>query len=382
MIINPIKLSQDLISCKSVTPIDDGAIGILRGVLEGLGFSCYALDFTSKEDPAEVRNLYARIGGGGPNLCFAGHTDVVPPGDLRLWAHDPFDPVIRDEILYGRGASDMKTAIAAWVAAVSEFLAERESFIGSLSLLITGDEEALAFNGTRKVLEWLKERNEKIDACIVGEPTSHTRLGDMIKIGRRGSISFTLTVQGAQGHAAYPQLADNPVTRLINILHDLKEKPLDEGTEFFQKSNLEVTTIDVGNPAANVIPALATAKFNIRFNDRHSAKSLEFLVREMCGKYAGKYDLTVHVTGEAFITPPGDLSGLVAGAVKKITGLEPELSTTGGTSDARFIREICPVVECGLLNTTAHKIDECASEADIRSLAAIYKEIIAGFFRG
>ena len=267
----------------------------------------------------------------------------------RGWKFGAFNPTIENGRLYGRGTSDMKCAIAAFAAAASEFLVDKKNFSGSISFLITGDEEALAYNGTKKVLQWLSSKAEKIDACIVGEPTSVKKLGDVVKIGRRGSSSFALAVHGVQGHVAYPHLADNPVTKLVNILHDLKKNPLDSATEFFPASNLEVTSIDVGNLATNVIPQLATAKFNIRFNDKQSSAGLEKWVREICTKYAEKYELDVHVTGEAFITKPGaktgDLSTLVANAIEKITGAKPELNTTGGTSDARFIREFCPVVE-------------------------------------
>jgi len=367
-----------------VTPEDGGAVTVLVRALEPLGFSCHVLPFISKEDPAEVQNLYARRGDAGKNFCFAGHTDVVPPGDG--WKFGAFNPTIENGRLYGRGASDMKCAIAAFAAAVSEFLAGNagKKFPGSISFLITGDEEALAFNGTKKVLEWMAAKREKIDTCIVGEPTSVKKLGDVVKIGRRGSSSFALAVHGAQGHVAYPHLADNPVTRLVNILYDLKKNPLDSATEFFPASNLEVTSIDVGNPATNVIPRLATAKFNIRFNDSKTAKKLENWVRGICGKHAEKYDLEIHVTGEAFITKPegkpGDFSALVSTAVEKITGAKPDLNTTGGTSDARFIREFCPVVELGMLNATAHKVDENVAVADILELTKIYREILVGYF--
>jgi len=379
LIIDPIKLSEDLIRCESVTPNDGGAIDVLKNVLESLGFSCHVLPFTSKEDPSKVLNLYARLGDSGKNFCFAGHTDVVPPGEG--WKFGAFNPTIENGLLYGRGTSDMKCAIAAFAAAASEFLAEKSGkFSGSISFLITGDEEALAYNGTKKVLEWMAAHQEKIDACIVGEPTSVKKLGDVVKIGRRGSSSFALTVHGAQGHVAYPHLADNPVTRLVNILHELKKNPLDSATEFFPASNLEVTSIDVGNQATNVIPALATAKFNIRFNDCQTAKKLEGWVRDICGKHAKKYDLEIHVTGEAFITKPGEFSTLVSDKIKKITGTKPDLNTTGGTSDARFIREFCPVIELGVLNATAHKVDENVAAADVLELTKIYREILSGYF--
>lgn len=379
MPIDPITLTQALIRCQSITPKDGGAIGLLEKHLEPLGFICHPLTF-HEPDTQPVSNLYARLGKTGRNFCFAGHTDVVPVGDETAWKRPPFDAVILDEKIYGRGAVDMKTAIAAFVAAVSEFLAENEGFNESISLLITGDEEGPAVNGTRKVLEWLKYRKETLDACIVGEPTNPEKLGEMAKIGRRGSITFTLTVHGVQGHVAYPHFADNPVTRLIKILAALTKHSLDKGNEFFQPSNLEVTTFDVGNRASNVIPAQARATFNIRYNDIHNEESLYRWVKEVCDKAGGQVDIHFECSGDAFLTKPGLLSDIVCAAVGEVSGRVPELSTTGGTSDARFIKDLCQVVEYGLMNKTAHKVDECVAIDDILELTETYKVVLQKFF--
>ncbi len=381
---DPLDLAQALIRCPSVTPADAGALDVLTQTLEELGFTCHKLPF-STGGAAEVQNLYARIGDHAPNFCFAGHTDVVPAGDEGDWSVDPFAAEIRDGRLYGRGAADMKAAIAAFTTASARFLNARgQDFGGSISLLITGDEEGDAVNGTIRVLDWLTGQDETLDACLVGEPTNPEKLGDMIKIGRRGSMNCELSVHGTGGHVAYPHLADNPVHRLIEMLAAITGEPLDEGTGQFQPSTSVITTIDVGNPVSNVIPASARARFNIRFNDLHSGASLENLLRERLdavgGDGSGDYELTVRVSGEPFLNPPGDLSGLVAGAVTKVTGLTPELSTSGGTSDARFIKDHCPVVEFGMINQTAHKADENALIADIQTLADIYETVLDGFF--
>ena len=381
-IIDPIELAQELIRCPSITPADAGALKVLQKHLESLGFKCQHMTFSHK-NTADVDNLYARFGSAGKNLCFAGHTDVVPVGDEGAWTVDPFEAKIKNRYLIGRGVSDMKGAIAAWVAAASIYLSENKNkpINGSLSLLITGDEEGPSINGTKKVLKWLKESNrEKIDACIVGEPTNPKHLGEMIKIGRRGSINFNLTVFGVQGHSAYPHLADNPIPKLMEILGKIKKKPLDKGTEYFDSSNLEITSIDTGNIAANVIPAKVTAKMNIRFNDLHTGKSLTNWMKEICDEITSDYDLTADCSGESFITKPGKLSDLVMNAVENITGVEPVLSTSGGTSDARFIKDYCPVVEFGLTNETAHKVDERARIEDIEMLTKIYLEIIRSYF--
>ena len=379
MTIDPVALTQDLIRCPSVTPADAGALGVLQRVLEGMGFTCTRLVFEETgTDP--VDNLYARLGTGSPNFCFAGHTDVVPVGDAAAWTVDPFAAEIINGKLYGRGTSDMKGAIAAFTAAAKSFLDRNGVPDGSISLLITGDEEGPSINGTRKVLDWMQAKGEVIDACLVGEPTNPRAMGDMMKIGRRGSVTATLTAYGAQGHVAYPHLADNPLPRLTKALSMLADSPLDEGTAHFQPSTLAITTIDVGNPASNVIPAKGTAKFNIRFNDLHTPKSLEAHIRDVLEEVGGAWDLKMAVSGEAFLTPPGALVATVAGAITAVTGKTPELSTSGGTSDARFIKNFCPVVEFGLVGQTMHKVDEHVDVADIRTLAAIYDRVLADFF--
>ena len=377
---DPIDLAQALIRCPSVTPADEGAMDVLQSALEELGFTCHRLPFATGNAP-EVQNLYARIGDRAPNFCFAGHTDVVPVGDANEWSVDPFAAEIKGDRLYGRGASDMKTAIAGFAAAAARFLESRDNgFPGSISLLITGDEEGEAVNGTVKVLEWLREKGEVLDACLVGEPTNPETLGDMIKIGRRGSMTAFLTVHGASGHAAYPHLADNPVERLVKMLSAVLDKPLDDGTEHFQPSTAVVTTIDVGNPVANVIPARAEARINVRFNDLHTGAGVGTLLRQRLDDIGGDYDLDARVSGESFLFPPGPLSNLVAGAVEKATGKRPEFSTAGGTSDARFIKDHCPVCEYGMTNQTAHKADENALVSDIQLLSDIYQSVLDGFF--
>lgn len=387
MAIDTLTLAQDLIRKPSVTPADAGALDVLQAALEGLGFTCHRLPFgEGAEGPdARVDNLYARLGDGSPNFCFAGHTDVVPTGELDGWSVDPFAAEVKDDILFGRGASDMKGAIAAFVEAVDGFLRDRgQDFGGSISLLITGDEEGEAVNGTTKVLDWLDGRGETLDMCLVGEPTNPEALGDMIKIGRRGSLTGRLTVHGVQGHAAYPHLADNPVHRLVAMLAALTGAELDQGTEHFQASTLQVTTVDVGNPAANVIPAAARATFNIRFNDTHSGDSLRAWLRETLDAAAGagaRYDLDIRVSGESFVCPPGPLSDAIAEAVEEATGRRPELSTTGGTSDARFIHKYCPVAEFGGVGRTMHKVDEQQPVADLRALCQIYRGVLERVFR-
>lgn len=372
---DPVPLLRDLIRCPSVTPEDAGALDVLAAALERLGFRCHRLRFSQAGTP-DVENLYARLGDEGTNFCFAGHTDVVPVGDRAAWTHDPFGAEIDGGRLYGRGAVDMKGAIAAFVAATARCLAEGRP-CGSVSLLITGDEEGPAINGTPKLLEWLAARGERLDSCLVGEPTSADRLGDMMKIGRRGSLNGRLTAFGVQGHVAYPQQADNPVHRLVRMLADLIETPLDEGTEQFQPSSLQVTSVDVGNPTVNLIPAKATANFNIRFNDRHSGASLERDLRARLAAF-GPHELAVRVSGEAFLTPPGPLTDLVAAAVEQVCGRRPEFSTSGGTSDARFIKNACPVVEFGLVNATAHKVNEHVTLDDLERLTEVYRTILHG----
>ncbi len=378
--VDPVALARALIACPSVTPHDGGALGVLEQALAGLGFTCHRLPFS---EPAEddVDNLYARLGDGAPNFCFAGHTDVVPVGDDAAWSADPFGAEIVNDVLYGRGAVDMKGAIACFIAAAARFLAARGGrFDGSISLLITGDEEAVAINGTRKVLEWMTANGETIDACIVGEPTNRETIGDRIKIGRRGSIGGRLTVRGTQGHVAYPQLADNSLPRLIKTLAALNDRVLDEGTEHFQASNLEVTTIDVGNTVGNVIPSQASAAFNIRFNDRHTGASLAEWLRATCAEHAGEHELSLGHSGDAFLTPPGPLSELISETVTRVLGAPPELSTSGGTSDARFIKDYCPVVELGLVGQTMHQVDERVALKDLHALTDIYAALLDAYF--
>ena len=384
--VDPLDLAQRLIRCPSVTPVEGGALDLLQSELERLGFVCNRLVFSEAGTP-DVDNLYARLGTAQPNFCFAGHTDVVPVGDAAAWSSDPFAAEVRGEELVGRGASDMKGAIACMVAAISAYLSERGGPAGSISLLITGDEEGPSINGTRKMLAWLAERGERLDACLVGEPTNPDALGDMVKIGRRGSLTGQLTVQGVQGHTAYPHLADNPIHHLVRLLQAVTAEPLDAGTDHFQPSTLQVSTVDVGNPATNVIPAKATAAFNIRFNDLHSGASLEAWLRQTfdaviagSGGSQASYELKVRVSGEAFLTPPGPLSDLLQDAVEAATGHRPQLSTTGGTSDARFIKDVCPVAEFGLVGKTMHQVDERVDVKDLAALTEVYRRVLQDFF--
>jgi succinyl-diaminopimelate desuccinylase len=377
----PLALAQDLIRCASVTPADAGALGQLQRALESLGFVCHRLPFSQDGTP-DIDNLYARLGTEGPNFCFAGHTDVVPTGDLKGWTVDPFKGEVIDGVLFGRGASDMKGAIAAFVAAAARFKDAHATLPGSISLLITGDEEAYAINGTVKVLQWLKDKGEKLDVCIVGEPTNPLKLGQMMKIGRRGSLVGYLTVFGTQGHTAYPQLADNPVPRMLQMLTAITTHKLDDGTAHFQPTTLEVSTVDVGNTASNVIPPQISATFNIRFSDAHTSATLIAWLKETFDKIAGntKYEFRTHITGESFLTPPGPFNDLIAGAIKDVTGTDPDRSTTGGTSDARFITRHCPVVEFGLVGQTMHKADERTAVADMDKLADIYLACLERYF--
>ncbi|WP_082914612.1 succinyl-diaminopimelate desuccinylase [Paramagnetospirillum marisnigri] len=368
---DPLALARALIQRPSVTPEDAGALDVLAEALERLGFVCHHI--RSATGGPEIRNLYARLGQGGPNFCFAGHTDVVPPG--KGWTVEPFEAQMIDGRLFGRGAADMKGAIACFVAAVARRLEDGKPN-GSISLLITGDEEGPAVDGTVKVLDWLAARGETLDACIVGEPTNPHRLGEMMKIGRRGSLNCRLTVFGTQGHSAYPHLADNPIPRLLDILNRLTAQPLDQGNAHFQPSTLALTTVDVGNPATNVIPAEAKAGFNIRFNDMHSGASLTRWIEKTVAEAGGEVEVKVEVSGESFLTPPGPLSEQLAEAITQVTGLTPDLSTTGGTSDARFIKNHCPVVEFGLVGQSMHKSDEHVMVADMEALTEIYRRVL------
>ena len=374
--IDPVELAQALIRRPSVTPRDEGAMGVVQEALERLGFHCRRMRF------GEIENLYARRGASGPNLCFAGHTDVVPVGDEAAWSSGPFAGELKNGTLYGRGAADMKGAIAAFIAAVSQAPVPEA---GSLSFLITGDEEGVATDGTCKVVEALLAEGEKIDHCIVGEPSSAEALGDMVKIGRRGSLNATITVEGRQGHVAYPQRAANPIRPLIEMLARLQAHRLDDGYQGFQPSNLEIATVDVGNASTNVIPARASGRLNIRFNPAHTGASLaawleaERLAFE-AGFGGGRIRLDVQVSGEAFLTEPGPFVEVIQDACRAALGRDPELSTTGGTSDARFIRRLCPVVELGLVGKSMHAVDENVPAQDLKDLTRLYGELIARYF--
>ena len=377
---DPIELTRALIRCASVTPMDGGALSLTGAALERLGFTNHHMTFSEDGTP-NVSNLYARLGDCGPNFCFAGHTDVVPVGDAKDWNLEPFAAEIRDDILYGRGAADMKGAVAAFIAAVDRFLGKRNGqFEGSISLLITGDEEGPAINGTVKVLDWLANRGENLDHCLVGEPTNPDNLGDMIKIGRRGSLTGTLTVKGIQGHVAYPHLADNPLPRLIKMMDRFTSHLFDNGNEHFTPTNLELASIDVGNTASNVIPAQATALFNIRFNTEQTSDDLEEWLREQCDAVGGDYTLNISIGAQPFLTQPGPFTELISDAVEEVTGIKPALTTTGGTSDARFIHHYCPVAEFGLISETMHKVDEQAAVSDIEQLTRIYTRILESYF--
>jgi succinyl-diaminopimelate desuccinylase len=366
---DPLGLAQDLIRCASVTPADAGAMDVLTAALEKLGFEVTRLRF------GEIENIFARIGTGAPHFCFAGHTDVVPVGEAN-WSAPPFSGEIRNDVLYGRGACDMKGAIAAFVAAASRQL-ETAPGKGSISLLITGDEEGPATDGTVKVLEWMAAHGQIPDFCLVGEPTCPARLGDTIKIGRRGSLNAKITVHGTQGHVAYPHRADNPVHRLVRAVSALIAAPLDAGSEWFEPSSLQLVSIDVGNPATNVIPAAARAALNIRFNDRHSGASLTAWLRAAIGQHAERFDLDVSISGESFLTEPGPVVTTLKNAIARASGVEPKLDTGGGTSDARFISRYCAVAEFGLIGATMHQIDERVPVAELRALADIYEAVLA-----
>lgn len=381
--IDPVALAAELIRCPSVTPAEGGALDLLEKTLSDLGFTCHRLPFEEAGED-RVDNLYARIGTGAPNLCFAGHTDVVPTGNKSDWSVGPFEGRVEDGMLWGRGAADMKSSIAAFAAAAAAHIRTSGTDAGSISFLITGDEEGPAVNGTVKVLDWLERHKEQIDHCIVGEPTNPNELGEMIKIGRRGSVNFVITAQGKQGHVAYPHLADNPVPHLVAALAALEAIELDQGTDHFQPSNLEITTVDVDNEATNVIPASARARVNIRFNDTHTGAGLIALIEKTVAGVASARNATIKVSakisGESFVTQPGPFVELVAQSVEQVLGRAPELSTTGGTSDARFIKNHCPVLEFGLVGETMHKIDERVPVHDIERLSAIYTALISGYF--
>jgi succinyl-diaminopimelate desuccinylase len=381
--LSPLRLAQDLLRCPSVTPAEGGALAYLEGVLGGAGFTVHRPVFSAPGTP-DVENLYARYGAARPCLVFAGHTDVVPPGDPGRWRHGPFSGQVEGGELFGRGAVDMKGGIACMAAAALSYLADRPEPPGSIAFLITGDEEGPAVNGTVKLLAWAAERGERFDHCVLGEPTNPNRLGDMIKIGRRGSLTGHLVVHGTQGHVAYPHLADNPIRGLMRLADALLAAPLDAGTAHFDASNLELTSVDVGNPAANVIPAEARATFNIRFNDLWSPDSLGEEIARRLREAAGnaiRHTLTFEPTNAvAFLTRPDRFTALVADAIEAETGLRPALSTTGGTSDARFIKDYCPVLEFGLVGQTMHQVDERVAVADLDRLAAIYRRLLDHYF--
>ena len=380
--IDPVEFASALIKRPSVTPADAGALDTLQSGLESLGFVCKRYPFGEGE--ARVDNLYARLGIDAPNFCFAGHTDVVPAGDESKWSQDPFAGDIKDGQLLGRGAADMKGAIAAFVGAVSELLSSGWIPKGSISFLITGDEEGPAINGTRKLLKAIADEGEVIDHCLVGEPTNPNQMGEMVKNGRRGSFNADITVTGKQGHVAYPHLALNPVPTLLGILNALQSRHLDEGSEFFQPSNLEITTVDIGNPTENMIPETARARFNIRFNIHHSGASLtqwlEAILAEAREGFDGTVDVKMRISGESFLTPPGKLTDIIQDAAEHILGRRPELSTSGGTSDARFITNYAPVAEFGLVGATMHQVNERVDIADIDTLTAIYTDVLKRYF--
>jgi len=381
--INELQLAKELIKFPSVTPVDAGIMKFLEKKLKTLGFKTKILEFKEK-DSQPVKNLYARLGNKGPNFCYAGHLDVVPAGNLKNWTVNPFKPSIKKGHLIGRGANDMKSSIASFVTAVSNFVTNNRKFNGSISLLITGDEEGVAINGTKKVVDYLKKKKEKIDFCLVGEPTNPNKLGEMIKIGRRGSMTGKLSIIGIQGHVAYPQRANNPSTALVQILKKLKEIKFDKGTKDFQPTNLEVTKINIDNFADNVIPGVANAMFNIRFNNKHSSSSIKKkinqIIKKVSKKNNSKFKIEYRVSGEAFLTKPNNTTFMIQGVIKKITKIKPQFSTTGGTSDARFIRKIAPCLEFGLVGKTMHKVDEAVSLSDLKKLTRIYTEVLKNYF--
>ncbi len=377
--INTLDLAKALIACKSVTPADAGAQNILKTPLSAAGFTCHDLPFGTGAE--RIENLFARFGDKGPHLCYAGHTDVVPPGDEAAWAYGPFNPHVENGILYGRGASDMKGSVAAFTVAAIEFVKKYPAFKGSISLLITGDEEAEAVNGTVKVLEWMATNGHTPDVALVGEPTNPKMLGQEIKIGRRGSLNGHITVTGKQGHVAYQQLADNPLPRLIKLGNALASYIFDKGNEYFSATNLEITTIDVGNKASNVIPASGRLSFNIRYNDNWTKQSLMEKIRALLNDTGLKYDIAFEGNAESFITKPGPWSEVVAASVEDIAGKRPAYTTTGGTSDARFIVNYCPVIECGAVNASIHQINENAKVSDLNDITRIYTRVMERYFK-
>ena len=379
-IVNPIELTSELIQCKSITPKSEGSLDIIISYLEPLGFNCEKIDFG--EGIEKVENLYARFGTMEPNIAFAGHVDVVPTGDINNWSINPFGGEVKEGKVWGRGAADMKSGIAAFIAAVSDFLKDNKNLkeFGSISFIITSDEEGKAINGTKKVVDWLKGKSEIISGCIVGEPTNVTRMGDTLKIGRRGSFTGSLTVTGIQGHVGYPHLADNPINSLLKILEPFSKIYLDEGTKDFQPSSIMITSIDVNNDASNVIPGEVKAKFNIRFNTLHSASSLKAMLEKQFSDVTSNYKFDFFCNAEPFLTNDDFLKTTLQKAIQKVVNINPEKSTSGGTSDARFISKICPVIEFGLVGKTMHKIDENVEVNDIINLTKIYNQFLFNYF--
>ncbi|QKX01187.1 succinyl-diaminopimelate desuccinylase [Wolbachia endosymbiont of Dipetalonema caudispina] len=377
MKIDPVELTKKLISFKSITPKDNGAIEHIAAILKKSGFKCEILEFGSNED--KVKNLYAKYINGVPNLCFAGHIDVVSPGQLKDWISDPFNPKIKDGILYGRGAADMKSGIAAFIAAMVNFIIEKFQFNGSISALITSAEESMEEYGTKAVLEWMESNQKKMDYCVIAEPTSSKKLGDTIKIGRRGSVTFKLICHGKQGHVAYPDLADNPIYKMMSILNKIRNTTFDRGNKYFQPSNCEVTTIDVGNNITNLIPNLIVANFNIRYNNIQTPDNLYKLINEICSSVTENYKLYIYNSRGVFLSVPDKNTDIMLNAINKVTNIDAVMSTSGGTSDAAFIKNFCPVIEFGMINKTAHQVNECVSVDDIHKLTAIYKEFIKNY---
>jgi succinyl-diaminopimelate desuccinylase len=380
---DPVALARDLLRCPSVTPAEGGALALIERLLKVAGFTVHRVTF-AEPGTAPVENLYARIGSAGPHLMFAGHTDVVPPGDEAKWTHAPFAGEIAEGTLYGRGAVDMKGGVACMLAAALDYVAARGTPKGSISFLITGDEEGIAVNGTVKLIKWAAERGEQFDHCILGEPSNAAAIGDTVKVGRRGSLNGTLVVTGKQGHVAYPERADNPVRGLVTLMSALMAAPLDHGSAHFSASNLEFTSIDIGNPVVNLIPGEARARFNIRFNDCHSQVSLKTLIEKRAADASGQR-VRWHIAWEpsnadSFVTKPGPFTELVAGAIEEVTGTAPVQSTTGGTSDARFIKDYCPVLEFGLVGQTMHQVDERTPVGDLATLTAVYRKILDRYF--
>ncbi len=376
---NPIELTKTLINCRSVTPENDGAIEQVSHWLEEIGFKSEILNF-EEEGTASIKNLWSKMGSKGPTICFAGHTDVVPTGNIDEWSSDPFDANEVNDKIIGRGAADMKGSIASFISATNRFVKEYPDFPGSIGFIITGDEEGIAINGTKKILTWMKSNNISFDDCIVGEPTNPNSLGEMIKIGRRGSVNGVITVKGVQGHVAYPHLADNPIPKLIKILENLINQKLDDGTEHFQPSNIEITSIDIGNTATNVIPKEASANFNIRYNDIFDREKIEEEVHNRIRSLNYDYSIKFEHSGDSFLTSPGKLTKNLSKIIEDQTGNTPELSTSGGTSDARFIKDYGNVVEFGLIGATMHKVDESASIKDIKNLTEIYYQLLKKYF--